>query len=103
MAAPHFNGPAYEPALDHARLTLQLDRIKRLMLDGVWRAYHEISAITGDPEGSIGAQLRHLRKKRFGSYIVTKRRRGTAKQGLWEYRLSSAHAGSWDNTIGPLA
>lgn len=46
----------------------------------------EIEAATGDPEASISAQIRHLRKKRFGSYIVDKRRRDE-KGGTWEYRL----------------
>lgn len=87
MPRPHFNGPDYEPALDHARLTRQVDRIRQLMLDGQWRTLYEIAEATGDPESSISAQLRHLRKLRFGSYLLEKRRRGEPKEGLFEYRL----------------
>ncbi len=36
---------------------------------------------------SISAQLRHLKKPQFGSYLLEKRRRGKLKSGLWEYRL----------------
>jgi hypothetical protein len=83
---PHFNGPAYEPSRDFKRLSRQHERIRDLMLDGEWRIVHEISLITGDPENSIQAQLRHLRKPRFGAYIVRKRLRPNT-QGLWEYRV----------------
>lgn len=84
---PHFNGPAYHPPLDQARLTGQIERIRDLMLDGDWRTLGEIAASTRDPESSVSAQLRHLRKKRFGSYVVDKRRRGEPKRGLYEYRV----------------
>lgn len=84
---PEFNGPEYEPGLDKERLTNQLDRIKDLMLDGAWRTLSEIESETGDPAASISAQLRHLRKKRFGSHIVDKRRRGRREDGLFEYRV----------------
>jgi hypothetical protein len=73
---PHFNGPDYEPDRDHRRLSKQSDRILDLMIDGRWRTVAEIAAATNDPENSIQAQLRHLRKPRFGSYIVEKKRRG---------------------------
>lgn len=84
---PHFNGPAYDPEFDHERLTGQLRRIYQLMRDGEWRTMREINAATGDPEASISAQLRHLRKERFGSHTVERRSRGDRACGLWEYRL----------------
>jgi len=84
---PHFNGPEYVPARDHARLTKQLDRIRRLMLDGRWRTLKQIATITHDPETSVSAQLRHLRKPRFGSYIVNRRHSGDRRAGLFEYQL----------------
>jgi hypothetical protein len=84
---PHFNGPDYVPPLDHSRLTDQMGRIRKLMLDGSWRTLAEISGVTGDPEASVSAQLRHLRKPRFGEYIVNKRRRGEGRRGLFEYQL----------------
>ena len=82
-----FDGPGYDPALDQKRLTGQIKRIFNFMSDGQWRTLGEIAKETGDPEASISAQLRHLKKKRFGSHIVDKRRRGEGSLGLWEYKL----------------
>jgi hypothetical protein len=86
QTAPRFDGPAYDPAIDQARLTKQLGRIFALMTDGAWRTLDEIAAATGDPATSVSAQLRHLRRRRFGSHVVEKRRRQPAG-GTWEYRL----------------
>lgn len=82
-----FNGPVYEPAHDQARLTGQILRVFNLMEDGAWRTLPEIEAATGDPQASISAQLRHLRKPRFGAHVVEKRPRGDRSSGLWEYQL----------------
>ena len=82
-----FDGPVYEPEHDHARLTGQLLRVYTLMTDEHWRTLAEIEAMTGDPPASISAQLRHLRKRKFGSFVVEKRTRGERAIGLWEYRL----------------
>ena len=84
---PRFNGPVYDPSKDRQRLTGQILRVYELMADGVWRTLPEIAAATGDPEASISAQLRHLRKDRFGAHDVEKRRRGLETSGLWEYKL----------------
>lgn len=54
------------------------------MADGQWRTLAEISAVTGDPPASVSAQLRHLRKPRFGAHLVEKRHLG---QGLYHYRV----------------
>lgn len=54
------------------------------MADGQWRTLAEISAVTGDPPASVSAQLRHLRKPRFGAHLVSKRHLG---QGLYVYRV----------------
>lgn len=82
-----FNGSDYIPAIDNPRLTDQHLRIKKLMVDKKWRTLKEISRETCDPEASISAQLRHLRKKRFGSFVIEKRSRGDRVNGLFEYRL----------------
>lgn len=82
-----FNGPAYEKATDQGRLTGQILRVFSLMCDGKWRTLVEIARETRDPEASISAQLRHLRKARFGSHTVERRNRGDREQGLYEYRL----------------
>jgi hypothetical protein len=83
-----FKGSDYDPRVDHARLTFQHERIRDLMLDGRWRTLEEIAKATAAPAASVSAQLRHLRKERFGSYQVDKRRRGEVERGLFEYRVS---------------
>ena len=82
-----FNGPAYDRQHDQARLAGQLARVFVLMCDGVWRTLDEIAGLTGDPPASISAQLRHLRKERFGAHTVDRRTRGHRSSALYEYRL----------------
>ena len=84
--SPRFDGPCFDPALDQARLTKQLGRVFDAMSDGAWWTLDAIATATGDPHASVSAQLRHLRKPRFGGYAVEKRRRN-ADGGTWEYRL----------------
>jgi len=85
--APHFNGPAYSPQHDHVRLTGQIKRVYNVMASHKWYTLDEIAGLTGDPHASISAQLRHLRKERFGSHTIDKRPRGDRANGLWEYCL----------------
>lgn len=82
-----FNGPEYVQARDCDRLMHQHERIRSLMCDGHWRTLAEIAAVTGDPESSISAQLRHLRKPRFGSFVIERSARGDKAHGLYQYRL----------------
>lgn len=82
-----FNGAVYDPDFDNRRLTGQIMRVFNLMKDGQWRTLEEISEATGDPQASISAQLRHLRKPRFGGFVVSKRPRGDRANGLWEYQI----------------
>lgn len=82
-----FAGAVYEPLADEIRLTRQALRIFSLMSDGEWRTLVEIAVETHDPPASVSAQLRHFRKRRFGSHLVDKRKRGFRIGGLWEYRL----------------
>ena len=71
-----FDGSDYRPDVDKLRLTGQLKRVFEAMSDGKWRTLNEITDITGDPQASISAQLRNLRKPSFGSHVVHKRNRG---------------------------
>lgn len=82
-----FDGADYVPAIDDVRLTGQIRRIFDSMKDARWRTLGEIKAITGDPEASISAQLRHLRKERFGEHTVNRRSRYDRAKGLYEYQL----------------
>lgn len=79
-----FNGAEYKHERDSARLTNQHNDIFNLMADGEFRTLSQIAALTGHHESSISAQLRHMRKERFGSHTVDKRHRGN---GLYEYQL----------------
>jgi hypothetical protein len=79
-----------------------MERVRNFMLHGAefgggsaaWRTLGEIARATRYPEPSVSAQLRHLRKSRFGGYRVKKRlRRGDADEReiqrgpTWEYRV----------------
>jgi len=75
------------PEHDDKRLKGQILRVYNCMKDSKWRTLREISDITGDGEASISAQLRHLRKDRFGGHTVNKQSRGERDNGLWEYQL----------------
>ena len=84
-----FNGDDYVPPRDDPRLRRQVFRIFGLMIDGRWRTLGEIERATGDPPASISAQLRHLRKARFGLWQIGKRHRGQPGSGLYEYKLDA--------------
>ena len=83
-----FDGPVYEPKHDKIRLTGQILRIFEAIKDSNWYTLNEIHSKTGDPHASISAQLRHLRKKRFGSHTVDKEPRGNRNSGIWQYKLT---------------
>ena len=85
LTAPRFAGADYDHARDSLRLKGQLERVYKVMITGQWRTLKRIAEMTGDPEASVSAQLRHLRKKDFGSHIVTSRYIGG---GLYEYHVS---------------
>jgi hypothetical protein len=80
----------------------QLAEIRDLMVAassrGAWLTLSEIARRTEFGEASISAQLRHLRKKRNGRYLVEKRPRrrvhpevvagiATCQGAVWEYRV----------------
>lgn len=83
-----FDGAVYDPEYDDDRLTRQLGRVWSVIHDGHWRTLREIAQQTRDPEASVSAQLRHLRKARFGGYKIDKRNRGDRSRGLYEYRCA---------------
>lgn len=90
LAEAQPDGDTYTPALDSARLGAQAQRVLDLMADARWRTLAEISDQTHDPEPSISARLRDLRKPAFGGHIIDRRHRGPAEHGLYEYRLVPA-------------
>lgn len=81
-----FDGSDIVQSRDGARLTGQLQDIFECMKDGAWRTLSNLESLTGHPQASISAQLRNLRKPRFGGYEIEKRYLGA---GLFEYRLQA--------------
>lgn len=79
-----FNGSDYVATRDNKRLTSQHWKIFNLMKDAKFRTLPEISQATGEPAASISAQLRHMRKTRFGGHTVNKKYLG---DGLYTYQL----------------
>lgn len=55
----------------------QLVRVRELMRDGKWRTLSEIADVTGDPEASVSARLRDLRRPKYGLWTVTRKRAGS--------------------------
>lgn len=84
MTMHHFDGVTYQPVRDQVRLNAQLTRVLEVVMDGKWHSLRELSTLTGDPESSVSARLRDLRKPRFGAYMVE---RNYVGNGLWAYRL----------------
>jgi hypothetical protein len=82
-----FAGAVYDPTMDDIRLSGQLLRIWHHMDGELWQTLTAISIWTATPEASVSAQLRHLKKARFGSHTVNKRRRGGEKSSQWEYQV----------------
>ena len=79
-----FDGADYQPNRDDKRLSRQIDRVFACMKDGKWRTLGEIAVITRDPEASISAQLRHLKKAKFGGHTL---HRNYRNDGLYEYQV----------------
>ena len=74
-------GATFDQARDGRRLNAQCQRVYNLMCDGAWRSLSDIAAWTDDPEASVSARLRDLRRHGF---IVERR---YVERGLWHYRL----------------
>lgn len=79
-----FDGSDINQPRDSERLTGQMERIMNCLNLGCWWTLNQLTEQTGDPPASISAQLRNLRKERFGSHVIEKR---YVDNGLYEYRL----------------
>ena len=70
---------------DLPRIKKQIDRVRQTMLEATaekeWLTLVAIEFRTGDPQASVSARLRDLRKLGFKVF----RRRRT--EGQWEYRI----------------
>ncbi len=85
MKAAHFDGETYDASKDQVRLGTQMQRVFDVLQDGKWHTLPEISERTAAPEASVSARIRDLRKERFGSHKVKRKR--VADAGLWKYKL----------------
>lgn len=83
-APPMRDGETFDYARDARRLAGQHARVLALMKDGKFRTLAEIAEYTKDPEASVSARLRDLRKPRFGNWEVERK---YIDRGLWAYRL----------------
>jgi len=79
-----FAGSDYSKDRDGKRLTAQYMRVFSLMSDGDWRSLNVIATLTKDPEASVSAQLRHMRKEKFGNHTVNKKH---IADGFYLYQL----------------
>jgi hypothetical protein len=88
-----FDGFHYEPKKDRYRLIGQIEEIYKIMqkhstdMFGTekWMTVGEISIHTEFREASISAQLRNLRKEKFGGHDIQGRYRKSTR--IFEYRL----------------
>lgn len=87
-----FGGRTFNATLDAERLGAQLTRVITAMSDNKWRTLSEIQAriqaTTGkrDPEASVSARLRDIRKLYGEQAMESRRRTEDGVDGLWEYR-----------------
>lgn len=78
------DGETYATTRDRARLSRQATSVLDLMIDGKWRTLREMGEALGEPQASISARLRDLRKERFGAWKVE---RAYVRDGIWQYRV----------------
>ena len=94
-----------EPERVAQRAPSQREILRDVMLSAAacdtWLSLDELSRMTSYPPASISAQLRHLRKERYGGYRLGKRLRAGVKRfspveepaatgPMWEYQLNMA-------------
>jgi hypothetical protein len=86
---PRFDSGVELTKADHVRLGKQLQRVLTVLSDGHWYSVPELkfAILRGfgieDPENSISAQCRNLRKPRWGGHNVVRERVGNGSR----YRL----------------
>ena len=78
-----FDGDDYDPDRDDVRLTGQIERVYNIIKSGQKMSLSAIAKATGDPEASVSAQLRHLRKERFGSHTISREYVGSGLYLYW--------------------
>jgi len=89
MQELRFDGATYEPERDRDRLSRQHGAVKQALSDGGWWTLTELRehlAAFGivASEAGVSARIRDLRKPRFGSHNIVRKRVGS---GLFAYCL----------------
>jgi hypothetical protein len=85
--------------LKRTRVPNQRELLRDVLLSATqcesWLTLHELAQLTQYAEASISAQLRHLRKAKYGRYVVDKRlRRGiqVGAQRRWTSKALPSNA-----------
>ena len=85
-----FDGATYERTKDGKRLWTQLRAVEDAMKKKQWHTLRTLQATLfreyalQSSEASVSARLRDLRKPKFGSHTVERKR---LTGGLWAYRI----------------
>ena len=99
-----FDGAAFDAQLDSERLTGQLLAVRDYLSQiegGRFATVDEIASALGFPECSVSAQVRNLRKPRYGGYKVESKR--LTENGLFGYRFARFSSGGEPTTNARLA
>ena len=81
-----FDGVTYDHVRDSHRLGTQLESIRDFMEGRGYVTLKEVEDYTGYPQASISAQIRNLRKDRFGKRTIS---REHISGGLYKYKLEA--------------
>lgn len=79
-----FDGDDYVHQRDSKRLKTQLEQIESYIEGKGYLTLQEIADATGFAQTSVSAQLRNLRKERFGSRKIDRK---YISNGLYSYKL----------------
>lgn len=93
---PTFYGDGYEVERDHTRLTKALRLVYDVMRDQQWHTLRDIECETNQPQASISAHIRTLRRPENGGYCIHKRYKGN---GLHEYRMQLDAPTNWQPKV----
>ena len=100
----HFDGKFCDIPKDHLRLSRQFERVRDYMSDHQFHSVQEVAQALNIPENSASAQIRNLRKARFGARVIETQR--CTDTGLFKYRMKPLPPTpkiDWGKrTIGPL-
>ena len=82
-----FDGRHFDAEKDQVRLTAQMKGVYETLKSRAWMTVSEIESETGYPQPSISAQLRNMRKEKFGALDVRGRYRAGTR--IFEYRIEA--------------